>query len=416
MNEDKIVNSDIYILIPCVLKNSNVSIVENEHTKLSNVYIQKLQQQSKYECSNNICSQLTRKFLGEYGFACTGDNYADIEKDGILNDGHAVSFEEVQLVLTEHYQTGLFILTIIIPQNKHEITFIEDQISTDHIYLSNSSESTYRQIDMFLLDECGIVRIDNPKCIVCLPKKPDEEKEFHAMLAGEAYRSEYVNYNIKSNQLKEIADNNIAQYDFYEAYVSSSCLIYIFNDFSNSYINNLDNEIAIIFICELILFQNAAISRTNQRIVTELTSTNKISLKNIEELYTEFGKTINFWNINNFKYILPQNLSNSIAKAFKTPELLESYYRNLSHLEHIVELHSSQSAERESKVINVIAILLAVIQIIPLLIELVSYLNKADSSIIWPIGIVTSSLISSLILIVIAKRLNARRRKRKGIK
>jgi len=133
----------------------------------------------------------------------------------------------------------------------------------------------------------------------------------------------------------------------------------------------MDEEIAMVFIMELILFQFNAISHSDRIILSHLTNVKKLNLKEIEKIYIEFGKTIMFWDVDNFKYLTVQILSDRICQAFKLSELQETYYRNLDHLEHIVELRTSQNSEREGKIINVIAILLALIQILPLLYDVI---------------------------------------------
>ncbi|MEF9984706.1 MAG: hypothetical protein RR710_09230 [Oscillospiraceae bacterium] len=402
---------DLYIFVSCTQLYTDAVIHEKPYNALMARYLSALNDKAEYECSNEVYKQLDRTFLGEYDFACMDDTYENIDKNGELISDKLCASKEAYLVLTRHQSTGLSILTIIIPQNSYDVTAIQDQVSTDHIYLSDIGENKFERLSTVLQEKYGLKKIGNSKCLVCLKNKPQSEQELCAMLASESYNSTQMDYKIKSNQFLTMCNTNIAQYDFYEAYASSSTVVYIVDKISKVFKDNLEYEIAMVFICELILFQNAAIARANDRIIKSLTSEVRISLKYIEELHVEFGKTIVFWNVNNFKYELPQILSDLIAESFQTPKLLEGYRRNQEHLEHLIDLRNSQSSEREGKVINAIAILLAVIQVIPLLIDAVHFTINSGVNLVYPVSFSAMGFLVVLILFILARKRKAKKSK-----
>lgn len=360
------VRSDIYIIFP-VKKTKEIKI----HTIESEVYhhfMKLLTAQIEYECTKIVGKDVERVFLGEFQFASLNDDYTKeySEHTGIPLE-KVVEKQDAFMYLSSHKGSDLHLLTLVVHQNKFDISGTGDQISAEELYISTKEGSLFLHLNQVLEENFSLIPMERPKFIVCMKEKPSSNRELGCILSGESFCSEQVDYIQDSPEIKELLQKNVAQYSFYECYVSSRCLVYIFEDFQEDFLENLEEEVAIVFICEFILFQNAAISRANRKIVEELIIGNRIELKTIEKLYIEFGKTVVFWDIDNFKYLLPQNLCNQILEAFRSHELLDTYYRNQAHLEHIVELRNSQASEREGKVINFIAIFLTILQVLPML-------------------------------------------------
>jgi hypothetical protein len=350
--------ADIYVFIPCIY-DKNIPASCDNNISLMNNFLQELKAQSEYECSTKIYSELDRSCLGKFDFICTADEYKEL-KDNISID--------VYLILTKHQHSPLCTIMMIFPGADIDITMLQDQMSTNHMYIRRNGEIF--EIEDFLAEQFAIQKSAEAKCLICLKEKPSHY-EMRAMLASEAANSAKVSYHLREAPYEEALASNIAMYDFYDCYVSARAAIYILHTMENTFEENMDEEIAMVFIMELILFQFNAISHSDRIILSHLTNVKKLNLKEIEKIYIEFGKTIMFWDVDNFKYLTVQILSDRICQAFKLSELQETYYRNLDHLEHIVELRTSQNSEREGKIINVIAILLALIQILPLLYDVI---------------------------------------------
>ena len=148
--------------------------------------------------------------------------------------------------------------------------------------------------------------------------------------------------------------------------------------------------------------------------ITEgLSKEGNVSLKCIENLYKEFGKTIVFWDYNNFNYSTSQNLANKINERFKTNEALETYYRNQNFLEHIVDLRNVQESNKENKILNCIVIILTVLQVLPTIISFFQWvLNKNINLNAMYLGGTTGSIALLIILLIMLKRRNKKKKKR----
>lgn len=406
MNNTSMINTlrsmynDIYIFIPFYQTKKGKRGKVSEITPLMENYIKKISDTSIYECNKSISKQVERKYLGSHKFLYMDDSYEKVVAKG-----------NVEFILTSHIQTNLHILSILFINNEYSITQIEDQVSSKHLYIEEDGEPKIT-ISEYMENEYGFIQCGDEKCLLCLSKKPEDEKEFHCMLAAEAYNSVHIDYNVLSEEISKAAKNNLAVYDFYEAYATLKSLVYISKNLCNNFNTNLDIEAPIIFICEITLLQNAAISRTNGRIVKELSEDVDISLKTIERMYAEFGKTIIFWDKNIYNYSLAQNLADKISIAFDNNKLLDDYYRNQNYLEHLVELKGSISSAREGRILNILAFVLSLSELVQLSNGIIQYVKTGNVVIQKPEFIGTSfGLVVIIFILLWSKQKNKKVRK-----
>lgn len=385
---------DIYIMIPFDGDAQNI-----ESQKESFNYMEAMDKSSDYECNKAENQNFNRKFIGRKQLIYMNDTYTEIGKEKI----------EAFIYIASHVETQLNVLTIAIFNNKLSVTQIQDQIFSDHLYIDDDGDIV--NIIDYMKNKYNLTKCGDTKSIICLSKKPRNNDELTYMLAGETYNGEYNKKfeisKITSKEIEKDASENVAQYNFYEAYVSKISIIYILNDFNKDINTRIEYEALILFIAELSIFQNAAIKRTNIKIVNGLSIEGNVSLKFIENLYKEFGKTIIFWDKNNFKYLTSQNLADIINKKFEMDESFETYYRNQNFLEHIVDLKNAQSSNRENLVLNIIAIILALLQVVPVFISAFQWLRGKDPKMLYYIT-PSSLLVLILILIIIKRKKNKR--------
>jgi len=131
-----------------------------------------------------------------------------------------------------------------------------------------------------------------------------------------------------------------------------------------SFIDCLQYETAMIFIMELLMFRSSAIENANEQVVSCLSRTQNLTLKEIEGLYNSFSETLILWEKQNYKYAVVQKLYDNIAKRFELDAEEEGFYRKLEQIEHVVELRRSQKNEKDSRGINKILIALADTQVV----------------------------------------------------
>lgn len=387
----KAYKDDFYIMIPFT---GEEPIIEENNDDIGNSYVNSLNKFTDYECNNNIVKSLNRKFLGKLLLGCIDDYYTK----------EVLQTQEAYLFLTSHKKTKLHILTVVVPNNKMSTTMLQDQATSDNLYIYNND---WINLITYIEKKYNFKISGKPKTIVCLSNKPKNIEEMNAMLASEAFEGEYtINYDesiLTSNALEEIAKNDISQYGFFEAYASDISIVFILKNFSDIYKENLRQQTLVLVVAELVMLQDASIKRTNQKIVEGLSKEGNVSLKFIENLYKEFGKTVVFWDTDNFYYRSSQSFADSIYKSFKTHEHFELYKKDQEFLEHIVDLKNAQSTNRENKILNIIAILLALLQVVPVIIEFINWLlgKVSFSNVLFAIS--GTGITFTLILLIIIK-------------
>ena len=387
----KAYKDDFYIMIPFT---GEEPIIEENNDDIGNSYANSLNKFTDYECNNNIVKSLNRKFLGKLLLGCIDDYYTK----------EVLQTQEAYLFLTSHKKTKLHILTVVVPNNKMSTTMLQDQATSDNLYIYNND---WINLITYIEKKYNFKICGKPKTIVCLSNKPKNIEEMNAMLASEAFEGEYtINYDesiLTSNALEEIAKNDISQYGFFEAYASDISIVFILKNFSDIYKENLRQQTLVLVVAELVMLQDASIKRTNQKIVEGLSKEGNVSLKFIENLYKEFGKTVVFWDTDNFYYRSSQSFADSIYKSFKTHEHFELYKKDQEFLEHIVDLKNAQSTNRENKILNIIAILLALLQVVPVIIEFINWLlgKVSFSNVLFAIS--GTGITFTLILLIIIK-------------
>lgn len=355
--------SDIFIMIPVtgVLRND----IGNIHDSVMDKYLEILEQTENYECDKKIASSIDRKCINKCELAYMSDVYDTEEHQWVA----------CHLVYTFQESTKLGILQIVIPKCPKDDTQIGDIVSSGNLMLKikDQAVAVNEYIESIDLDICGKIRV-----IYCNSIKNKQERQLEYLLAGETANSEHADYKISNNAVLDKAKNNLAKYDFYELYASQKSVVYLLNEFKENFVENIGSEALLIFICEIAILQNSAISRINMQIIDELMLNSNISSRKTLKLQVEFGKTILLWDNSVYKYFMAQELSNDIVSAFETNELMEEYRKNSSHIEQIAALKNGIASDIQGKILNFLAFVLSLSELIQLLSGVVAYIKGKE--------------------------------------
>lgn len=321
---------------------------ENEDVTFGETYCDTLTSHCIYECNSPVFKQLARLHLGSFELACYDDNY----------DGTVLDTETVDLFITAHHRTGIYIVTLACMNNHYIPTQLIDQMSTDHLFIKDPDSGEYVNIHAYVqkryfLESCG-----DPKCVICMSNHPEDKTELGYILAGETSVSEHIDYKILPHRLEPLLECR-AYYDYYDSYISRSVVAFIFKDYPEDIAERLETEASEIFIVEIVLFQNTAVTRTNNRVIEELDENDGITNAEIEELYIEFGRTMKFWSSNVFKYTFAQKEADSLIEAFEINKTLEDYRRNQDFLDRMVELKGNIEEQKSDEKMNVLLFVLS---------------------------------------------------------
>jgi len=348
---------DLYILIPCVTENDRVrSIVGNESEGISNKFLKSIAEVAKYEMDNGLASQLERKFLCQVTIVCLTD---DVDHDEKIELGR----QKVNLYLTVHMETGLACVTLVFPDTPLSVTHLLDQMSRDEILIEEQNE-TINLLD-WISTKYGLRRMGLSRSFTNLSSRVDVEDLMY-LLANEVNGSRMIEYKLIGRSLKEAAENNIAQFDLSEVYVNECSVVQIYKDYKKLYEDRIYDQALTLFIMEIILLQDVAVSRVNERVSNELNRKSDISLKVIEELNLNFAKTMFLWNLNHFKYSATRAVVSSFVNGLKIHEQIEIYRTNKEFLEDLINVYTARRTNRMSFFLNIVILFLTLSQVLPI--------------------------------------------------
>ncbi len=381
----KTFNDDMYIFIPFssqrvkgsfeFLEKANARVTRDEeereytsgedmsHLSFGDQFCKMLNRHVEYETTSEVfkSGQLQRFYIanpdsedGAFYLACYDDDYDDIP----------LYEEAVHLFITAHRDTGLYIATIALPNNTYCPTQLIDQMSSGHLDIARERGGEYMAVESYIEDAFKLEKCGEPKCVVCLSNEPEDRNELAYLLSGETYYSKHINYKIRQHHLDALlADHSV--YDYYKSYISDSVIAFVFEagHYSEDLFERLDDSASVLFIVEIVLFQNTAILRTNRKVVEELSDEDdQVSQENIDELYIEFGKTMKFWNADIFKYPYSQKEANEAIRSFGIQKTLDDYYRNQQFLDRMIELKSNITEQESDRTMNNILFFLSLIE------------------------------------------------------
>lgn len=352
-----------------------------------------------YEVSNDVRKELDTVFLEDFNLLHTTDDYplAGKENEAEKETGEetgaeiVVGEEKMYAILTAHRPSHMYVLTLFLPDSPYSTTQVQDQLSYGYLKIRypadaeklgfrkrNDNKPHYIDFYEYIRFKYGLLKCGDGKTLLCLSGKPGESREFQNILSGEVYNSMHIDYRIKSKKIEKMCKKNHAQYDYYKAYLSDVAIAFILKNDRKKYwadgsetdkkqkeiINErIKTTATYAFIAQLVMFQNTSLAKTNIKISNALANSGDISLEEISNLYSEFGKTVRFWEVRNFKYNGTQAEAACITEAFSNEELKKTYYEHQEFLEHIVELKTAKKEAENGMVLNIVAIILAVIQI-----------------------------------------------------
>ena len=213
-----------------------------------------------------------------------------------------------------------------------------------------------------------------------------------------------------------MAKNDIAQYKTAKVYCSENVLLEIQSEAINDIKSRISMEAVEVFFMELLLLQDAAISRICDKILQELEIENKSPLNAtntdiLDALASELSESILFLDFNNFIYPTVRISAEKIARNFRLDKLLDKYNTYKDLLESLINIRKNKIDDLETKNMNILLLILTFTQIIPVLISLFESITEKTLSLEDIISF-ASSITVCFILLIVFWYIN-RRKKRK---
>lgn len=377
----KTYKDDIYLFIPfadnpentkmdVLFKNEGEFHYEGDIPDETRDLLENLDYYMEYEYEGFINRELERIYLGQCIFRHTTDRY--------MNE--TVGEQKVSLLLLAYKSAHMYVLVIYMPNCRFSSSMVGDQLSQRQLDVRFGEEDDideygfthYENVIDYLGDKYGLVRCGNGKAFYCMSDKPESEQEFRNILTGETFFSVHQDFYIKNYELvSQQLKNDLAIYDYYEAYMSPVSLAIILKTFERREgKQRIEDAATYVFIVELVLLQNTALNKLSKKVGKALEHEGDVSYEYINSLYKDYGKTLKLWDARNFKYYGTQMEAEQIRKAFENDELRERYQEEQGFLENMVEVNAANDERRSGWIIGIVGTLLAMFQVKDYMIEM----------------------------------------------
>lgn len=417
--------SDLYLMLPLADHRDNLRLpnfLDDWHAGTAEVpgdasertlalrVIDELRDCIAYECTNEVARELDLAYLGSFDFLQTTDEYAGIKDPSReIVIGHARG----HAVLVAHPATHMYLLCVLLPSFPYSVTQMEDQVSYGYLKIRDPEGAPgHRPFYDYLLRRYGLHGCGGEVCVLLLSDKPADDRELQDMLAAEAHENYERAYRICSEAIREASRVNRAQFEHYEAYLSSRAVVYVDKQFSPTVEERIAGFSDYLFIVILTLFQNTALAKASRRVTDILGESADVSPQTKIAIDQEYGRTVRFWEMQNFKYLSSQLEAAQLREAFLNQELRDAYTEHQEYLEHVVSAKNAVTESRNGMIINIVAIILAVAQLQPLFIELLrGFYEELGIEAAYAQFTVNSALLGGILLLVLVVMLNRRRRR-----
>ena len=190
---------------------------------------------------------------------------------------------------------------------------------------------------------------------------------------------------INGTVLHQWSQENIAQYDMATAYASDRCLLEITPKVDRDRIARLDQGAVELFFLELLIMQEAAISRVSCRVYElfhdgAFRETGKKIQTKLYDLNLEAANAVLFVNYKKLRYPVTRLSARHIGERFGVAEELEHYQNCRALLEQMIAINTAEEEKIDGDLMSLLLLFLTMVQMVPLMASLVRYLMKGTFS------------------------------------
>ena len=190
---------------------------------------------------------------------------------------------------------------------------------------------------------------------------------------------------INGTVLHQWSQENIAQYDMATAYASDRCLLEITPKVDRDRIARLDQGAVELFFLELLIMQEAAISRVSYRVYElfhdgAFRETGKKIQTKLYDLNLEAANAVLFVNYKKLRYPVTRLSARHIGERFGVAEELEHYQNCRALLEQMIAINTAEEEKIDGDLMSLLLLFLTMVQMVPLMASLVRYLMKGTFS------------------------------------
>lgn len=341
---------DLYLMIPLDTTNFDKSLYKSNST-----FLDMLNRTSKAEISSLVANRIERYELGKLHI---------IVKDDYENESN-ISIITANAYISTYRAVGTLIIEI--PNISIDPTFVLDENSRESLIVKDGEE------EILLKEYLSKRNIKTFSYSTYLLVSGEKLNSYYRsfVLASEAFFNR-IGSKIVSKEICEKSQNNIAQYEFADIYISGKVISFEINEQTDSYEERIKISMLIIYIHELLSLKMAAIMNVGHKITKEFDSSPQPSTDVLETILDDYGKNIILFNFQ-YKYYLAKVLSDNIQELFSINEMFNNYQMEMKELSQIITMRADKINKKFSKkqdnlfkVVSVFTLLISINNVINL--------------------------------------------------
>ena len=355
---------DFYALYPCTI--TDLEAVKAAEKK-ENVYCEHLKERiranNEEELDGKFFRGITRINLG------TVTVNIRVEKLPCSQEGFAL--------LSVHEQTKAAMVAIVIQDLHIPGLLLNNYFAGDCLTVGNGAAGV--PVKEWMKKQ-NAQAYGTPKSLIISYEEIPKE-EVIQYLACEASPIGTINGTV----LHQWSQENIAQYDMATAYASDRCLLEITPKVDRNRIARLDQGAVELFFLELLIMQEAAISRVSYRVYElfhdgAFRETGKKIQTKLYDLNLEAANAVLFVNYKKLRYPVTRLSARHIGERFGVAEELEHYQNCRALLEQMIAINTAEEEKIDGDLMSLLLLFLTMVQMVPLMASLVRYLMKGTFS------------------------------------
>lgn len=329
-----------------------------------------------------------------------------------------------QLMVAIDEESGVGVLYVISLSSPFLLSHLLDNGVRNQIMVVKE-QGTICNLYEYVKEKWEITLSGTPKSYVTIPSEKNviDEQQLAALLMSETIYEEGEEFSrLVDPKVVGLAGeaHGMGQYDIAYVGVTSNTFIQFYPSYRGSIQFRLFWNSVTAFYIELILFEEAAITRFNKKLVELMSDANKVDaevfLKKNRDVTNEYLNTVEFWDVQ-LNYPSSQHSIRMIKEAFQEQKLLDRMERYQSQVRNIFEINKelvdrhAEKVEKESNdTMNAILFILTIVSTVSAIYQIVDYIvgyvENAPLNNLYPL------VVNIIILVVIAVVFLVRKRKK----
>lgn len=333
----------------------------------------------------------------------------------------------VQLLVAIDEESNVGVLYVVSLSSPFLLSHLLDNVVRNQLMVVVSDDKISNLYE-YILNNWDISISGTPKSFITVPMEKNviDDQQLAALLMSETIYEEGEEFSqlIDKEIIKIVSDQyGMGQYDIAYVGVMLNTFVQFYPSYRGCKRYRLFWNSVTAFYIELILFEEAAITRFNKRLVELMSDANKdqpeVFLKKNRDVTTEYLNTVEFWDVQ-LNYPSSQQSIQMIKEAFNEKALLlrmnryQEQVRNIFEInKELVDRQSDKNEKDSNDTMNAILFILTIVSTVSAIYQIVDYiigyLENTPQHNFYPIVVNIITMI--IITVVFIARRTIRKRK-----